>query len=800
MGIQICGNSESLSRGGRRQWYRLLILFIIGLALSAGPAFAGRSICGGENQQPCGTKSATKIGRPPNIFECPAGSFFDIGTESCWSCPQGYNRSAESITGERACSKAAHTQTKNKATKVAKADCPEGTFWDPIHGGTCWSCPEGFHRTAGHIEAANACAKATGVLKEELHTAIKNRGECPKGTFFDFIDGGTCWTCPEGFDRTASRVDAWDACIRTEYFARATEVAANQCSGLKTAETGAFWDPIEGGTCWTCPKDYPRRTMAPVHSTAACAADRIVWQPNSYNSPGVFGIGGMDALLAKLVREHPELIVNSAKELAGLADLNPVKRAKDTLEEVEKAPEKNLEIRVLAAAKIMDILQSRDRSREEEVVVYNFAKHYSKLRRHFADEMKGYFDAYQAACTRQKASSGLSTLYNYGCKAQEPSDLIMHLMGADLQANQGKLPGEAVGLSVVNGLATRWFIHSISITGNESVVVKTVFPNMIRGARRFAEKAFQGATEKVVAQAVKSAVEGATKFGTSTIAGGAMIFSAGVEIAIIAGQQAAEIAEQQAKVNQAYRDTRSDMSVQDLTRWVNTETGYNDVQQYLGLILAGGRTKGPLVQQAAAQYNHPKNADTGIQQNKETPTTPGKVTIVCNTDNLPNQKTQTQTITGHQAIARDMTSSSQLPQLATRRDGPFRIALSAGNNLCLAAKGNGNPGQGNTLELAECTSPNVLPFSVLGNAYLATKNNLCMDTKKHGAYNNAPLELWGCAASIPTQKWQLTQKGRIRSKAKSYLCVKAQGPLKPGTPLAVDVCANNPQQIWKPAQ
>jgi hypothetical protein len=35
---------------------------------------------------------------------------------------------------------------------------------------------------------------------------------CPEGQFFDFIDGGSCWSCPGGFSRTVYPVDGDQAC------------------------------------------------------------------------------------------------------------------------------------------------------------------------------------------------------------------------------------------------------------------------------------------------------------------------------------------------------------------------------------------------------------------------------------------------------------------------------------------------------------------------------------------------------------------------------------------------------------
>jgi hypothetical protein len=246
-----------------------------GQALDTDYRYAGKTgapICGGfwlgRLQPKCPPEPAIFIAEA--VGACPAGSFLDAGSGSCWSCPDGYNRTADPIGGSTACSKAdASVSLKRMAGAKAGDFCPSGSFFDPIRGGECYSCPSGYKRSAAHIDADNACFVPAG---EQLvrATRIQNTAlphECGKfaGSFHDTWDGGACWRCPAGFNRTGNHIDSNQGCSRSvpEQHARATPKGVAQC------KAGEFHDPRNGGECWTCPAGT-YRTVFPVDGKEAC--------------------------------------------------------------------------------------------------------------------------------------------------------------------------------------------------------------------------------------------------------------------------------------------------------------------------------------------------------------------------------------------------------------------------------------------------------------------------------------------------------------------------------------------------
>lgn len=146
--------------------------------------------------------------------KCPSGSFFDpIDGGTCWSCPSNYKRTIYSVKGGKACERSAETiytkATKHgRGTGILGTDCKSGQFWDP--NGNCYSCPRGYSRTTSSVTGSKACSKKV----KASHTKASKKGSstCPSNDFYDLTDGGSCWQCPNGYNRTVFPVKSNKAC------------------------------------------------------------------------------------------------------------------------------------------------------------------------------------------------------------------------------------------------------------------------------------------------------------------------------------------------------------------------------------------------------------------------------------------------------------------------------------------------------------------------------------------------------------------------------------------------------------
>ncbi|MBR9882663.1 MAG: hypothetical protein GYB21_02985 [Oceanospirillales bacterium] len=249
--------------------YLSLIFLMLSLSLISQSSNAAIE-CGGQGQAACESKSAEFVRGVPTHDACRDGGFVDpINGGECWRCPEGFVRSWRPITDKgAACIKPRGGLAYEKATQIPTngGNCPAGQFFDPREGGECWSCPEGYDRSLAEIDKFNACVKAA----HETFAAATQRSalktQCDAGQFSD--PNGGCYSCPSGYNRTGYPVTSNKACSKA---VSSDKSAVNHGRGTGIFGTdcgsGQFWDP--NGSCYSCPSGYSR-TTAPVTAGNAC--------------------------------------------------------------------------------------------------------------------------------------------------------------------------------------------------------------------------------------------------------------------------------------------------------------------------------------------------------------------------------------------------------------------------------------------------------------------------------------------------------------------------------------------------
>lgn len=157
-----------------------------------------------------------------------------------------------------------------KATFNKSTTCTGSSFYDPQNGGECWTCPSGTNRTAYPVSSSSACSKPA----YEIYKTGKQVGTwtilspCPAGTLGD--PNGKCYEKPAGYNRSAypiTHARAWSKLV-PEQLSSATKVKSCACTG------SSFWDPRNGGECWTCPSGT-KRTAYAVTDSRACVANNF---------------------------------------------------------------------------------------------------------------------------------------------------------------------------------------------------------------------------------------------------------------------------------------------------------------------------------------------------------------------------------------------------------------------------------------------------------------------------------------------------------------------------------------------
>ena len=297
-----------------------------------GPVGTSQATCGIGGKGLCSPIAAELVGNAD--ITCPTGSFPDLGRSACFSCPEGFTRSIHAVDNYKACQKPdSSVQGGFMAATFKGRLCGDSSFYDPIRGGECYSCPGGYNRSAAHIDAPNACYVP---IHEAFSGATKHKTtiwphECSSGTFWDGYNGGACYSCPGDYRRTAYHITDGKACVRLvgESHARATLVKKAECG---PGEIRDIWiqgtqDPAAGGGCWVCPTGTDR-TILPANGSSACErAPGVQWagatrvrgmtcEPSEIYDPVSSGNSNVASALAARNAANPGSPV-SAKTIGG---------------------------------------------------------------------------------------------------------------------------------------------------------------------------------------------------------------------------------------------------------------------------------------------------------------------------------------------------------------------------------------------------------------------------------------------------------------------------------------------------
>jgi hypothetical protein len=133
-------------------------------------------------------------------------NFYPRNGGECWACPAGFARTLAKVDQWNACGKVGK---KAQAAAFIGRACPdEDAIRDPRNGGECWKCPEDFGRTANPVTGARACKTSFAFLPANKIDTVK----CPPGQHFFRVDQngtkvdpfgvnvkmvGSCWACPD---------------------------------------------------------------------------------------------------------------------------------------------------------------------------------------------------------------------------------------------------------------------------------------------------------------------------------------------------------------------------------------------------------------------------------------------------------------------------------------------------------------------------------------------------------------------------------------------------------------------------
>lgn len=454
---------------GMRSVFLFVAVVAACLSASAGPAVA-EAICGGVDKsgnltEPCRSQPAKMVGKP--LSQCPSGTFADIGTTTygCWQCPSGFNRDIAAVDTEQACSKAAvsdkpiFTDYKAATRLSGTTACSAGSFFDPRNGGECWKCPSGFGRNLVAVTESNSCTKVSFGRIDEAAAVFVGAPCGEKDGFWDPVDGGSCWSCPAGYERTVfPSVKSGQACGRRLMdFKSATKVSGYGC---KVHGASAFWDPIQGGSCWVCPGNMTR-SMAPVNGPAACNANTFEWKAAEFFNPGLFGFGGAAEVALKVIKQRRAL-EETAVRLGAKIDLSPEQAKKELWAEIAQNPSHNMPLAIAVLEHILNLAlgPGAPAGSPEAVLIGNFERYIRDRRVFAAEQALAAYDnwarAQEIVLADRRRNAGAfggapAMLGLFSDQTPMPPDFSMRVAGSVLTASATSAP-------VMAGLATNFVV------------------------------------------------------------------------------------------------------------------------------------------------------------------------------------------------------------------------------------------------------------------------------------------------------------------------------------------------------
>lgn len=508
--------------------------------LKSGP-ICGGVIDGKPQAPPCPSKYATYHGPSPRA--CPEGSTQAEFSASgrCFDCPEGMLLNTFfPANSDRACVEKDPNVKHEfmKATWIGRL-CPEGSFYDPVRGGECWSCPEGFKRSAASVASKNACVRGPVGKEEVAKATVVAIAECEAGSFLDVVKKG-CWKCPEAARRTVFPVDGDRACARPggRRFAPAIETGRVDCPA------GQMWTTVEvndedlaemrkramaandtaevkrleglrgttGMTCWSCPAGY-RRSVAGMKTADACTPAYPQWFTAPFVEPGLFRLAGASAVLLDIVRSTPKLALDALNKAAGaMAAAKGISKEQALAQQkalLSSNPEKSPAASAMLLVRVMDsVVAAEKASAAEKALVESFRAYISKRRQYFAQDALDQYDAWKAVddYSRSRTPASLGTLADYGTVPPDFGALAL------LGAVAGFVRDTAVGVAldsvpVLGEVLTTAF----SVAGNGFADFSSVDKGIRFSARTGSEIALGGLAEFMLKKLTDSAANQALR-------------------------------------------------------------------------------------------------------------------------------------------------------------------------------------------------------------------------------------------------------------------------------------------------
>ncbi|GAB6051474.1 hypothetical protein JCM17960_02940 [Magnetospira thiophila] len=679
---------------------------------------------------------------------------------------------------------------------MGSGKCPSGTVYDDRNDGECWRCDSGFGRTLSAVNEWDAC----GRFGAQARSATFVRRACPQeGSFRDPRNGGECWTCPEDYNRTLNPVTGAQACKIDRNFAPAINRGDFACGNE------GFFDFVDGGTCWKCPNGG-KRTWDSVKSATACRLDRMQWVMPNRQTYGIFGLGeAADDILAKMIADRTK--IDEAITKLALKTNKPVATVSQNVWSViNKSPEKSPVLSALLQVAVIELAKKpvAQQTASEKALLARVAQLIQWNRQFIAYQARQAHDTWVKASQAyyEVALSKMGAAAVYADSMVTPPDYNEILAGS-IQVGAGVAGPVAAALVTTFWENAQIFIRPFAEAAREAgkEVAKDVALGAVEGtsgATGSATAAASGPLLIAIAAAVIVTME-VDKFmalekADGQIANSIRIADRPVDLssllqsadgpdeflfhwAAVLGAETRPSANFNARLAAYKAGTNPDVVRTTPTAPIHGTSSAGMTMGVTSVQLSGGL---PGINTSPAPTPAPTTAPTSTTTAHVAPPAPLS---------LPEQI--------------EIAVKKQKPRA---QKGAMRLEISSRPGNCMTK----NAGTSQTMTTTNCNDKRAMWITPDAKGRtLVFDREFCLDADlqklkspqnegKRGDNNRSvqqnQLMISACSANDPGQKWQLTQQGNIQQ-LNTELCLA----LQQDGGIILQKCGTNPaQEIWRP--
>jgi len=415
-------------------------------------------------------------------------------------------------------------------TPKAPSDCPSGSFYDGFFGGSCWTCGD-WTRTGKPIDTDEACAGNVYVKATRLR-AQAFAWDCPTGSIWDMYDGGACYTCPDGYERSTEHIAGDWGCFKNDKKAATFKknLGCSEQTEWSLGKPKPFPD-LGLNKCFSCPTLdaqtgdilITNRSLSAADSANACRVE-LRWKPTKVKtlriaySEGAGILPGAGEILSQIL-DQPSQITEFLRFIATTEKKMPPEGVHEYLEarwaEIAANPNENEALKAMLFERVVATIGKANdqRSPAEQRLLAALRDHAQARQVSVAQDALDMYRAWKVSVEQARTlrARNVSDFFYYGTVPPDfdvasQAGAALGTVGVGSLAFAGSAAAFFANTSVVVGTATRSAPATVQVLNGISNSF-TALRAMIR-AGEFTKDVANGV--RTIVTGVEAAVMGAS--------------------------------------------------------------------------------------------------------------------------------------------------------------------------------------------------------------------------------------------------------------------------------------------------